>query len=129
MPQTPHHPENPDLPHTPMLPQDDVSPPTPERLKNQLGGHESDSPGVAAATEFLRVKEIAVAMKVSVNSVIRLVKDGRLPALNLSRGRRATYRIPRDAFEQFKQSAMVAAPVRVSAKPVMKLPPGVELYV
>jgi excisionase family DNA binding protein len=129
MPQKPHHPENSGFPNTPMLPQDDVSTPTPERLKSQLGGHEPNSPAVAAAAEFLQVKEIAAAMKVSVNSVIRLVKDGRLPALNLSRGRRATYRIPREAFEQFKQSAMVPMPPRVLAKPVMKLPSGVELFI
>jgi excisionase family DNA binding protein len=110
-----------------MLSQNDVSNPTPTRLKDQLGNHDANKSD--AASEFLKVREIAATMRVSSSVVIRLVKQGRLPALNLSAGQRPTYRVSREAFEQFKRAAVLPAPKPVPAKPTTKLPPGVELFV
>lgn len=99
------------------------------RLRTHLGAHNAASPVTEAAEDFLKVKEIATVMRVSSSVVVRLIKEGRLPALNVSSGTRPTYRVSREAFEKFKSASVLPAS-KVMAPPAKpSLPPGVRLWV
>ena len=102
-----------------------------KKLRGQLGESGISGPSVEAAREFLTVKEIAADMRVGLSSVTRLVKLGRIGALNISTGRRPTYRVPRAAYDEFKRIRTLAAPVspRVLSARTPRLPPGIELFV
>ena len=97
-------------------------------LREQLGREAPNTPAVAAAAEFLTVKEIAAEMRLGLSSVTRLVKQGRIGAINVSTGRRPTYRVPRVAYDEFKKNCAMGEPKAV-AKPSVRLPAGVELFV
>ena len=94
-------------------------------LRGQLGEGDQISRAVEAAREFLTMKEIAADLRLGLSSVSRLVRQGLIGAINVSSGNRATYRVPRDAFEAFKRSRTMVTPKVISTKS-RPLPPGVE---
>lgn len=98
------------------------------RLHEHSVACNTDSSAINAASEFLKVKEIAAVMRVSDSVVIRLIKQGRLAAINVSGGRRPTYRIPRESFEQFRKTTMLVPP-RIVPHYKPKLPPWIHQFV
>jgi excisionase family DNA binding protein len=98
-------------------------------LNQQFGRGDQRSPAIDASRAFLTVKEIAAEMRVGLSSVTRLVKLGRLQAVNISSGRRPTYRVLREAYEDFKKNGTVNVAPIVQPERHQKLPPGIEQFV
>ena len=101
---------------------------TRQPLRGQLGKGTPNSRSVEAVREFLTMKEVAADLRLGLSSVSRLVKQGMISAINVSSGNRATYRVPRGAFEEFKRSRTMITPKTISTR-LPPLPPGVEQWV
>ena len=102
----------------------------PEPLRGRLGTDGNSSVVLPTAGQYLTVKQIAREMQIGLTSVTRLVKTGKLQAINISSGRRPTYRIPAEAYEEFKSAGTVHEPVVISVhrKP-RPLPAGMERFI
>lgn len=62
------------------------------------------------ANHLLTANEVAALLKLrKTESVRSLIKTGRLAASNISQGKRAVFRVSREAVEAFLESAAVAA--------------------
>lgn len=57
-------------------------------------------------TRLLRKREVADALGISVSTVERLIGDGRLQALKLSKGRSGRVRVPESAVDEFVAKKM-----------------------
>lgn len=56
------------------------------------------------ALEHLTVKEIAAALQVSTMQVHHLISDGALAAINVGRGEKSYWRVPRAAFDAYVEA-------------------------
>ncbi len=56
---------------------------------------------------YLTPKEIAASLRVNVQSVYRLIESGKLRAINISHGKRASYRIDKGDLDDYLAGAMV----------------------
>ena len=102
----------------------------PDRLRNLLGSEGNSSAVLPTAGQFLTIKQIALEMQMGLSSVATLIRHGRLQAVNVSSGRRPTYRISRDSFEQFKVASAVGSPVVVPVQAGrQKLPAGLHQFI
>ena len=101
-----------------------------EPLRGRLGTDGNSSAVLPTAGQYLTVKQIAREMQIGLTSVTRLVKMGKLQAINISSGRRPTYRIPAGAYEEFKSAGTVHEPVVISVhRKARPLPAGMERFI
>ena len=70
-----------------------------------------------SSVEFLTVPEIARLLRTRESKVISWIRSGRLPAANISDGRRPRYRIRRSDLDEFLR-ARAAAPT--AARPAAR---------
>lgn len=78
-----------------------------------------------------RLKEVAAAMGVTHDVVVRWIKSGQLAALDVSSkpgGRRPHYRIPASALEAFRKSRSVAPAPKVIRQRPQKRSEVIEFY-
>lgn len=57
-----------------------------------------------SAIQHLTVKEVAAALQVSTQQVHNLITDGDLAAINVGRGAKHYWRIPRAAFDAYAEA-------------------------
>ena len=76
-------------------------------------------------TDWITPKEISAELRISISSATTLVRT-KLPHLNVSTGRRPTYRVSRKVFEQFLAAAFPPPETTPALRP---LPPGVKRFV
>lgn len=55
------------------------------------------------ASEHLSIREVAESLGVHTKTVRRMIGDGSLSAVNISRGRRPTWRVAAEDLERFRQ--------------------------
>lgn len=77
--------------------------------------------------EYLTPREIAAMLRISISKATALVRD-KLPHLNVSTGKRATYRVPIQAYRDFVAGITKQREENPPKKPV-PLPKGVKRFV
>ena len=69
--------------------------------------------------QYLTTREVADHYRVSLNTVCQWIKSGAITAINVSQGKRPTYRILASSMSQ---------PIRNAAKGPAARPPGLKSY-
>jgi len=82
--------------------------------------------GRDVSCEYFTPQEVAVRLKLSIDMVYDLLREGQIPAIRIGRGKRQLWRIPQEEFEEYLAMIRVGQPQERHVARGIAAPPVAE---